>query len=65
MSAAVAAAITAIEAIPDDLSVAIDSARPEVIAAFDALGLLQRLFKVDVVTALDLEPSTPRVGDND
>ncbi|MFK7989218.1 MAG: imelysin family protein [Sandaracinaceae bacterium] len=65
MAAAIAAAITALEAIEGALGTAIEDDPAAVMSAYEAVGEAQRLFKVDVVTALDLEPSTPRVGDND
>jgi hypothetical protein len=65
MASAIDAAIAALEAITVPLGMAIESEPAAVMAVYDALGELQRLFKVDVVTVLDLEPSTPRVGDND
>jgi predicted lipoprotein len=61
---AIAAAITAVEAVPGNLEDAIATDRAALQAAFDALTLVSRLFKMDLVTALDIElPSN--FGDND
>jgi predicted lipoprotein len=62
---AIAAAIVAVEAIPGTLREAILAGAPEVPAAYEAMGLAQRLFKVDVVTVLDLEPLDGAPSDND
>ena len=63
---AVAAAIAAIEALgTDSLEEAVANDRAAVMTAYDAVGDLQRLFKADVFTILDIEPTTCRIGDND
>lgn len=63
---AVAAAIAAIEALgTDSLEEAVTANRAAVMTAYDAIGDLQRLFKADVFTILDIEPTTCRIGDND
>ncbi|HJL19968.1 MAG TPA: imelysin family protein [Sandaracinaceae bacterium LLY-WYZ-13_1] len=68
LAEAIAAAITAVEAIDGTLRAAIEAGDPDgaVMDAYAAIGEAQRLFKVDVVTALDIEPTGfGRVGDND
>jgi predicted lipoprotein len=66
LTEAIAAALVAVEAIDGTLREAIEAGDAAVMAAYDALGLTQRLFKVDVVTVLDLEPTGfGRLGDND
>lgn len=65
LSAALAAAVTAVEAIPGTLREAIEADAPEITTAYDALGTAQRLFKVDVVTALDIDVQSCTPGDND
>lgn len=65
LTEALETAIAAVEAIEGELGAAIVATPEAVMAAYEAVGVAQRLFKVDVVTALDLEPSTPRVGDDD
>lgn len=63
---AIAEAIVAVQAIEGSLRSAIEAGEPSVMAAYEAVGLVQRLFKVDVVTVLDLEPTGfGRLGDND
>jgi predicted lipoprotein len=60
----IAASITAVEAVPGGIEDAISTDRAALQAAFDALTELSRLFKMDLVTILDIElPSN--FGDND
>lgn len=65
LGAALTAAVEAVEAIPGTLREAIEADAPEVMAAYAALGTAQRLFKVDVVTALDIDVQSCTPGDND
>ncbi|MBX3269385.1 MAG: hypothetical protein KF729_03945 [Sandaracinaceae bacterium] len=66
LAAALVAAVGALEALgTDDLEQAVTENRAGFMAAYEAVGLAQRLFKVDVFTVLDIEPSTCRIGDND
>ncbi len=66
VTAAIAEAIAAVEALgTDDLEEAVTSDRVAVMAAYEAIGNAQRLFKADVFTVLDIEPTTCRIGDND
>jgi len=63
---AIAAAITALEALgTDDLAEAVTADAAAVMTAYEAVGEAQRLFKTDVFTVLDIEPTTCRIGDND
>lgn len=65
LTEAIEAAIQAVEAIEGTLAESIESGAPTVMAAYDALGPAQRIFKVDVVTVLDLTPAAVGPGDND
>lgn len=66
LTEAIAAAIAALEALgTDDLTEAVTSDAAAVMAAYEAVGAAQRLFKTDVFTVLDIEPTTCRIGDND
>jgi uncharacterized protein len=58
-------AITATEALGPSLRDAITNNPADVMTAYDAISLVTRLFKTDVFTVLDIEPTGPRIGDND
>jgi predicted lipoprotein len=61
---AIASAITAVEAVPGALEDAISTDRAALQAAFDAIAQVVMLFKMELVTTLDIElPSN--FGDND
>jgi len=66
LTEAIAAAVSALEALgTDSLEEAVTSDASAVMAAYEAVGMAQRLFKTDVFTVLDIEPTTCRIGDND
>ncbi len=65
LSAAVEAAVAACDALGPSLQDAIATDMPAVMAAYDAISEVLRLFKGDVFTALDVQPSGPNDGDND
>ena len=66
LTAAIADAVAAAEGLgTDSLETAVAMDRPGVMALYEAMATVQRLFKVDVFTILDIEPTTCRIGDND
>lgn len=65
MSGLTAAAITAVEAIPSDLTTALTEHPAEVQAAYDALVALNTLLKTQFLSVLDLEIPQRAASDND
>jgi predicted lipoprotein len=63
---AIDAAVVALEALgSDSVEDAVTADPAAVLAAYEALGVVQRIFKTDVVSALDIDPTSCVPGDND
>ena len=63
---AIDAAVAALEAIgSDSVEEALAADPAAVMAAYEALGVVQRTFKTDVVSVLDIDPTSCVPGDND